>query len=373
MRVKGRARVDSRTKRLVQRLQPGEIAVIDHEDLDPVAAEDLLRRRPRAVVNASPSLTGRYPTTGPSLLLRAGIPVLDAVGPEVATAVREGDEVELIGDTLYCRGRSVARGRLLDAEQVEALLARARANFPQEVAGFIHNTLNYALQEVQSVLQGLEVPPLRTDFRGRQVLVAVRGDHCLEDLQAIRPYIRENRPLLLAVDGGADVLLACGYRPQVIVGDMDSVSDVALRCGAELVVHAYPDGRAPGLARTEALGLAAQVVRAPGTSEDLALLLAHQLGAALIVMVGSHFSVLDFLSKGRQGMASTLLVRLKVGSVLVDAKGISLLYRERFRPGILVQLIAAALLPALLVLLAAPVTQQLLRLAALRLRLAFGL
>lgn len=373
LRIKGRARVDRRTKNLVQRLKANEIAIIDHPDLDPVAAEALLRCRPRAVVNASSSLTGRYPNTGPLLLLRAGIPILDAVGQEIMVLVREGDEIEIVGEAVYCRGKRLAGGFLLTGKRAEELLAEAQANFPKEIASFIHNTLRYAMNEVQAVLQGLEIPPLNVDLKGRQVLVVVRGDHYREDLQAIRTYIKENRPVLVGVDGGADALLECGYRPQVIVGDMDSVSDRALRCGAELVVHAYPDGRAPGAARLAALGLAGKVIRAPGTSEDVALLLAHQLGASLIVIVGSHFSVLDFLSKGRRGMASTLLVRLKVGSILVDAKGVSLLYRERFHLRVLVELVVAALVPAFLLLLAAPVTQQLLRLAALRLRLAFGL
>jgi uncharacterized membrane-anchored protein len=305
-------------------------------------------------------------------LLENGVPVLDAVGPEVMERVSEGDEVEIVGEDLFCRGRRVGRGRRLTTEAVEAALIRARADFPRQLARFIENTLCYALEEVEAVLGGLEIPPLEVDLRDRQVLVVVRGEHYREDLRALRPYIREGRPVLVAVDGGADALLECGYRPHLIIGDMDSVSDAALGCGAELVVHAYPDGRAPGLERVRSLGLPAKVVRAPGTSEDLALLLVYQLGASLIVTVGSHFSVLDFLSKGRQGMASTLLTRLKVGSRVVDAKGVSVLYRQSFRLRLLLELVAAALVPVLTLLLAAPVTCQLLRLAALRLRLALG-
>ncbi|MGB9885893.1 MAG: putative cytokinetic ring protein SteA [Moorellales bacterium] len=372
LRLKGRARVDRLTKRLVQRLRPNEIAVIDHPDLDGVAAEALLRCRPRAVVNASLSVTGRYPNPGPLRLLQNGVPILDAVGPGVMEQVREEDEVEIVGAELYCRGHRVGEGRLLTIETVEAALIRARADFPRQLARFVENTLCYALEEVEAVLGGLEIPPLEVELRDRQVLVVVRGEHYREDLRALRPFIREGRPILVAVDGGAEALLECGYRPHLIVGDMDSIGDAALNCGAELVVHAYPDGRAPGLERVRSLGLTAKVVRAPGTSEDLALLLAYQLGASLIVTVGSHFSVLDFLSKGRQGMASTLLTRLKVGSRMVDAKGVSVLYRQSFRLRLLLELVAAALVPALTLLLAAPVTSQLLRLAALRLRLALG-
>ena len=372
MRIKGRARVDRCTKRLVARLRPGEIAIIDHEDLDTVTAESLARRRPRAVVNARRSVTGRYPNPGPLALLRAGIPVLDDAGPGLMVAIREGDEVEVIGATIRCRGEPLAECHILTREDVETLVAVGRNNFPRETLRFIQNTLAYALREAEAILGDLEVPRLATEIKGRQVLVAVRGEHCLEDLRAVRTYIRENRPVIIGVDGGADILLGCGYRPHMIIGDMDSVSDSALSCGAELVVHAYPDGYAPGLSRVSCLGLAAKVVRAPGTSEDLALLLAHQLGASLIVVVGGHSSVLDFLRKGRQGMASTLLARLKVGSCLVDAKGVSLLYRQRLCVGPLLNLLAAALASALAALLCAPVTQQLVRLAAWRLRLSFG-
>jgi uncharacterized membrane-anchored protein len=159
----------------------------------------------------------------------------------------------------------------------------------------------------------------------------------------LRPYIREYRPILVGVDGGADALIEVGYTPDVIVGDMDSVSDHALRCGAEVVVHAYADGRAPGLQRVQDLGVAAVVFPAAGTSEDVALLLADEKGAALIVAVGTHATLVEFLDKGRQGMASTFLTRLRVGGKLVDAKGVSRLYRRRISTWSLVLLIASTL------------------------------
>lgn len=371
--LKGTARVDQRTKHLVQRLKPNEIAVIDHQDLDVVAAESLIRCRPRAVVNAAASLTCSYPNSGPLMLVRAGIPLIDSAGPEIMSIIHEGDELSIDGDVLFCRGLRVGCGRRLTEKTVAAALDSAHLNFPHEVQNFIQNTLSYAIAEVEDVLNGLDLPPSTIALKGRQVLVVVRGERYREDLQAIRTYIKENRPVCIGVDGGADALLEYGYRPDLIVGDMDSVSDHALRCGASLVVHAYPDGRAPGMERLRRLGLAADTIRAAGTSEDLALLLAHQQGAALIVIVGSHASVLDFLGKGRRGMASTLLTRMKVGSILVDAKGVSLLYRERFRLTVMLQLVGAAFLTAILVLSAAPATQQLLRLVALRLRLAIGI
>lgn len=372
MRVRGVARVDSRTKDLVRRLRPNEIAVIAHQDLDEVAARALVNARVRAVVNGCSSLSGRYPHAGPLYLLEAGVPVLDAVGLEVLEAVREGETVELEEDCLLCGGQVVARGRRLDRRQVEEALRRAAESFTGELERFVENSVDYARRETPLILAPLPLPALRARMRGRHVLVVVRGPGYQEDLRAIRPYIREVRPVLIGVDGGADALLENGYRPQVIVGDMDSVSDRALACGAELVVHAYRDGRAPGLARVERLGLQAAVLPAPGTSEDVAVLLAHQLGAALIVAVGLHSSVQDFLDKGRAGMGSTLLVRMKVGHILVDAKGVSQLYRQQLRPSYVAGLVGAALLPLAAAAAVSPLVAQLARLIWIRVRLLAG-
>jgi uncharacterized membrane-anchored protein len=179
-------------------------------------------------------------------------------------------------------------------------------------------------------------------MRDRHVLVVVRGYRYREDLRALRPYIREYRPVLLAVDGGADALLEAGYRPDVIIGDMDSVSDEALQAGAELVVHAYPDGRAPGMARLQGLGLDAARLPAPGTSEDVALLVADARGASLIAVVGTHWTLEEFLDKGRPGMASTVLTHLRVGSKLVNARGVHQLYQSRISGWALVVLAVAA-------------------------------
>jgi uncharacterized membrane-anchored protein len=154
----------------------------------------------------------------------------------------------------------------------------------------------------------------------------------------------EQRPLLVGVDGGADALLELGLKPDVIVGDFDSVSERALRSGAILVVHAYTDGRAPGAERLDTLGLEYVRFEAPGTSEDIAFLLADDHGAELLVAVGTHSSMVDFLDKGRSGMASTVLVRMMLGPKLVDAKGVSRLYQNQVRPRDLLLMVAAATL-----------------------------
>jgi len=313
-------------------LRPGDIAIIDHVDLDRVGADALIGGHVSAVVNVARSISGRYPNRGPQLLIEAGIPLIDDVGPEVFDRVREGQCVRLDGDTLYVGEQVVAKGTRQDLETVAAAMARAKDNVAAEIEGFTANTLEYIKHEYPLLIDGITVPALRTELEGRDALVVVRGYHHREDLAALRSYIRECKPVIVAVDGGADALLEVGYRPHVIVGDMDSVSDQALTCGAEIVVHAYPDGRAPGLARVEELGLESALCPAPGTSEDIALLLADEKGASLIVAVGMHHTLVEFLDKGRSGWASTFLTRLRVDDKIVDAKGVSRLYRSNRVP-----------------------------------------
>ena len=370
--IKGVVRSDRRTKDLVKRLRVGDIALIDHPDLDHVAAESLIRKRVRLVVNASASITGRYPNPGPQMLLEAGIPLLDAVGQECFFAIPEGAIVEVRGRHIYLNGNCIGKGRLLESHTVKKLMDKAKQNLGNELEKFVQNTLEYAIKEKDLLLGGLDFPEVRTSMHNRQVLVVVRGQKYREDLSAIRSYIREVNPVIIGVDGGADALLEFGYRPDLIIGDMDSVSDAALSCGAELVVHAYQDGRAPGLSRLEALNMTPYVFPAPGTSEDIALLLAYEKGADLIVAVGTHSNMIDFLEKGRKGMASTFLVRLKVGSSLVDARGVSQLYHGRMRFKYLALILLAAFIPLLIIFSIDDRSIEWLRLLWIRLRIFIG-
>ena len=341
--VVGAARLDRRTKRLTKRLHPGDIAIIDHVDLDRIGAEGLVAARVGAVVNAAPSISGRYPNLGPEILLTAGIPLVDDVDSEVFGAIREGETVRLVDDTLYAAdGRVVAKGDLQTPETIASAMAEARAGLAVQLEAFASNTMEYLKRERDLLLDGVGVPDIKTRLEGRHVLVVVRGYDYRQDLVALRHYIREFRPVLIAVDGGADALLEEGLKPHLIVGDMDSVSDEALRCGAEIVVHAYRDGNAPGLERVQELGVEPVVFPAAGTSEDVALLLADDKGASLIVAVGTHATLIEFLDKGRAGMASTFLTRLRVGGKLIDAKGVSRLYRTRIPAHTLWLLIFAA-------------------------------
>ncbi|WTW94192.1 putative cytokinetic ring protein SteA [Streptomycetaceae bacterium NBC_01309] len=341
--IAGPARLDRRTKNLTKRLHPGDIAVIDHVDLDRVAAEALIACRPSAVVNASASISGRYPNLGPELIVAAGIPLLDAVGQGVIGRLPEGEWVHIEDDILYRGDKPIAVGTMLDKESVRAAMEEARAGLSEQIEAFAANTLEYIREERDLLLDGVGVPPIRTRMDGRQVLIVVRGYHYREDIAALRPYIREYRPVMIGVDGGADALLEAGYRPHIIIGDLDSVSDEALRSGAEIVVHAYRDGRAPGMERLNELGLDGVPFPATGTSEDIAMLLADDKGANLIVAVGTHATLVEFLDKGRAGMASTFLTRLRVGGKLVDAKGVSRLYRSRISTTSLLLMSLAAL------------------------------
>jgi uncharacterized membrane-anchored protein len=342
--VSGVARLDRRTKRLIGRLSPGDIAIIDHVDLDRVAAERLIEAGVAGVVNAQPSISGRYPNLGPDLLVARGIPLIDNVGNQVFAAVKEGTRVRLEGDTLYAGDQSVATGTEQDAESISAQMAEARSGLATQLEAFAANTMEYMKRERALLLDGVGVPDVRTKFENRHVLVVVRGYNYKEDLASLRHYIREYKPVLVGVDGGADALLEAGYKPHVIVGDMDSASDEVLRSGAEVVVHAYPDGRAPGLARAQDLGLDAVTFPAFGTSEDIALLLADEKGAALIVAVGTHTTLAEFLDKGRGAMASTFLTRLRLGGKLIDAKGVRRLYRSRISSAALLLLVLAMLI-----------------------------
>jgi uncharacterized membrane-anchored protein len=341
--VTGTVRVDRRTKNLTKRLRPGDIAVIDHVDLDRVSADSLVACKVGAVVNAAPSISGRYPNLGPGIVVAAGIPLVDGVGKEVLTQLKEGAPGRLEGNQLFVGGQVVAVGSRQDEETVAAAMTEARAGLSAQLEAFATNTMEYMKRERALLLDGVGVPDVATRIEGRHVLVVVRGYDYKEDLQALRPYIRDYRPVLIGVDGGADALKEAGYQPDMIIGDMDSVSDSVLRCGAEVVVHAYADGRAPGLQRVQDLGVDAITFPAAATSEDIAMLLADEKGATLIVAVGTHATLVEFLDKGRGGMASTFLTRLRLGGKLVDAKGVSRLYRSRISTLALVLLVLAAL------------------------------
>ncbi|QNN83330.1 hypothetical protein H3H54_07190 [Brachybacterium sp. Z12] len=367
--VTGTARLGKRTKDLTKRLQPGDIAIIDHEDIDRVAAEALVERQPAAVLNVAASTSGRYPNAGPRILIDAGIALVDSFGESVFEGIRDGQTITLVGGEVQLEGTPISTGTWQDDESVTASLQIAREGLSEQLELFAQNTMEYMLRERDLLLDGIGAPEVRTRMDGRPVLIVVRGYHYKEDLATLKPFLRENRPIIIGVDGGADAVIDAGFHPDMIIGDMDSVSDKALRSGSELVVHAYRDGRAPGMERLAELGLDEDAIAFPasGTSEDIAMLLADEKGASVIVAVGTHGTLEEFLDKGRAGMSSTFLTRLRIGSKLVDAKGVSRLYRQRISTFQLVLLALAGLAALAVALWATPGGQALVQILGARL------
>ena len=354
----GTARLGRRTKELVRRLTPSDVAIIDHADLDRVSAEELVESGVRVVINVAASQTGRYPNPGPLLLVRGGVRLIDAPAAPLFDVVADGDPVTVRGASIFRDGECVVTGRTLTVAELEGALADQQRRVTEALEAFAENTMRYLRDEGKLLARGPDFPHLRTSFRDRHALVVARGPGHKRDLRIVRPYVRDFRPVLIGVDGGADALLEAGWRPDVIVGDMDSVSDAGLRCGAEIVVHAYAEGDAPGEARLRRLDVPFQTVAAPGISEDVALLLAHDKGAELIVAVGTHFNLVEFLERDRAGMSSTFVTRLKVGEILVDAKGVSRLVSRRVGVWPLVAVTGAGLAAIAVAIAASPALQN---------------
>jgi uncharacterized membrane-anchored protein len=372
-KLAGTARLGRRTKELVKRLVPGEIAIIDHPDLDRISAEELLECGAIAVVNVSRSSTGRYPNAGPLLLATAGVHLVDAPGAPLFEELRDGDTIRLEGGRILAGEKLLATGKALQQAELALEMEHHRRQIGEALEDFAENTMAHIRQEREVLAGRIDFPRTRTSFRDRHVLIVVRGSDHKKDLRALRAYIRDVKPVLVGVDGGADAILTEGLQPDVVLGDMDSASDAVLGSGAELVVHAYADGRAPGGDRLRALGLDHTVVPAPGTSQDVAMLLAHEKGARLIVSVGTHFNLVEFLDKNRDGMSSTFLTRLRIGEVLVDAKGVSRLYNPGVSGSQLALFMAAFGVLLVIVVATSPVLDNLLELLWLKIRIALNI
>jgi len=375
--LSGPVRPGRRTKLLVKHLARGDIALIDHLDIDRVSAEELITAGAGAVLNCSASSSGSYPNLGPQLLVEADILLVDLPDDSLFERLSDGDPIAVVaqgpagGEVLH-KGKVLARGEVLDSERVCAETEARRREIGEALERFAHNTIEHMREERELLAGRIELPRFATDFRDRSTLVVVRGVGHQRDLRALRPFIRDMRPVVVAVDGAAETLLEEGLTPNMIVGDMDSAGEAALRCGAELVVHSYPDGRAPGRHRLEELGVPFKLVPAPGTSQDVAMLIAAEKGARLIVSVGSQFNLVEFLDRNRKGMSSTFLTRLRIGEILVDAKGVSRLYQPR--PGLtpLFVVIAAGLIAMIAIVWMTPALRDVAELLWLRLQLLFG-
>jgi uncharacterized membrane-anchored protein len=368
----GTVRLGRRTKVLVRHLLRGEVAVIDHLGIDRVSAEELIAAGACAVLNCRPSISSSYPNLGPQLLVEAGIHLLDLPDDSLFERLSGGETIVVRGAEVLCGSELLTRGVVLGRERIRAETELRKREIGEALERFAHNTIEHMREERELLAGRIEMPRFRTEFRDRSALVVVRGVDHQRDLRALRPFIRDMRPVVVAVDGAADALLEAGLQPDMIVGDMDSAGQTVLRGSSELVVHCYPDGTAPGRERLEALGVPFKLVPAPGTSQDLALLIAAEKGARLIVSVGSQFNLVEFLDRNRPGMSSTFLTRLRIGEILVDAKGVSRLYRPR--PGIapLMLVILAGLIAMAAVIWTTPALHDVADLLWLKLQLLLG-
>ena len=370
--LSGPGRPGRRTKLLVKSLRPGDVAIVDHRDLDRVSAEDLVAAGAVAVLNCRPSSTGSYPNMGPLLLVQAGVHLVDLEDDAIFDRLRDHQTITVRGGEVLRNGEVIARGTVQEPEAVRAATDERRREIGDALEAFAQNTIEHMLEERELLSGRIELPRFDTEFRDRPALIVVRGVDHQKDLRALRPYIRDVKPVLVAVDGGANAIIAEGFAPDMIVGDMDSATEATLRCGAELVVHAYPDGRAPGRDHLESLGLPYKLVPAPGTSQDVAMIIAAEKGAQLIVSVGSQFNLVEFLDKNRRGMASTFLTRLRLGEILVDAKGVSRLYRPRPGSAPLIVVALAGLLCLAAIVVLTPALRDVAELLWLKLEVLLG-
>ncbi|MFW5976428.1 MAG: putative cytokinetic ring protein SteA [Bacillota bacterium] len=366
--ISGKVKIDQKTKDLVKRIKPGEIAIINHKDIDQIAGQSLKEKKVKAVINLNKSISGKYPNKGPLILHEAGIPIIDNCDSGILSLLKENENISIIDGIILKNGDKIGSGNLLTKKEINNKLKKAEKNLTRELDKFIDNTLYYAHKE-KSLILDVQIPDIDINFKRRQALIVVRGPNYKKDLLTVKSYIDEINPIIIAVDGGADACLEQGYNPDIIIGDMDSVSDKALLCGALVIVHAYPDGEAPGLDRIEKLGIKSISFPAPGTSEDIAMLLAFEKGAELITAVGTHSNMVDFLEKGRPGMASTLLVRMKIGNKLVDARGVNKLYKSDIHYHYWFQILLAILVPISILGIFSPPIKHFLQLLVMRLSL----
>lgn len=369
----GTVRLGRRTKDLVKRIVPGEVAVICHRNLDRIAAEDLVASGVGTVLNDELSSDDKYPNRGPLLLVEAGMRLIDFPDEDLFELLSDGEQVELRGPDLLRDGMVIATGVELLAPELRRRIATQEKEIHHALAAFAENTVTHIREEGELLSGNISFPETSTDFRDRHVLIVVRGPNYRRDLKALHAYIRDMKPVLVGVDGGADAIREAGHRPDMILGDMDSATDDTLRSGAELIVHGYSDGRAPGRQRLLDLKVEHTVLPSVGTSQDVAMLMAFEKGADLIVTVGAHFNLIEFLDKDRDGMSSTFLTRLRIGEVLVDAKGVSRLYNPGLSVGPLLLFLCAFVVLAVIVVLSSPALADLTNLVWLKLKIWLGL
>jgi uncharacterized membrane-anchored protein len=343
--VVGTARVDRDIDRLLRRVCPGDIVVLDILDLDRITADALVEANIAAVINASPSISGRYPNLGPEVLVSNGVILIDEAGPTVFKKIKDGAKVRLHDSGVYAGDRRLAHGVERNELEITDLMHEAKAGLVAHLEAFAGNTIEFIRGESPLLIDGIGIPEIDVNLRRRHVVLVADEPHAVDDVKCLKPFIKEYQPVLIGVGGGADVLRKAGYRPQLIVGDPDQLSTDVLRSGAQVVLPADADGHAPGLERIQDLGVGAMTFPAAGSAMDLALLLADHHGAALLVTAGHTASIETFFDRTRQhNTPSMFMTRLKVGEKLVDARAVATLYRNRISAGAIALLVLTMLI-----------------------------
>jgi uncharacterized membrane-anchored protein len=349
--VVGTARVDRDIDRLLRRVEPGDIVVLDALDLDRATADALVDANIAGVVNASPSISGRYPNLGPEVLVSNGVVLIDEAGLEVFKKIKDGAKIRLHNGGVYSGDRRLILGTERTDQEIVDKMHEAKSGLVAHLEAFAGNTIEFIRSESPLLIDGVGIPDIDVDLYRRHVVVVAEEPNAADDLKSLKPFIKEYQPVLIGVGSGADVLRKAGYRPQLIVGDPEKMSVEVLKSGAQVVLPADADGHAPGLERIQDLGVGAMTFPAAGSAADLALLLADHHGASLIVTAGHTASIEEFFDRTRQqSNPSTFLTRLKVGEKLVDAKAVATLYRSRVSGGAVAMLVLAMLIAVIVAL-----------------------
>jgi len=324
MRLQGRIKVGAKTKNLVNFLCPGDIAVIRHDDIDEMAALALVYTGVKAVINTGKSMTGRFQAIGATTLLQNNMRVIDVSLP--LGSFKDNDMITVLDNDIIVRNyiyKNVCT--TVNWDYISKRHQTSKENESHEILKFIDNTINHAESEMDKLICFAGYPELSTRLEGRHVIIVVRNSNAIDEINVLKSYIEKFNPIFIGVDGGADFIINCGYTPDILIGDMDSVSDIGIYRSREIVLHAYEDGYCPCLDRIAAMNIPYKILAMKGTSEDAALMLAYHKSAELLVLVGGHSCMYDFMCKGRPGMSSTFITRTLVGSRLVDCKGLSII------------------------------------------------
>ncbi|MFI7671692.1 putative cytokinetic ring protein SteA [Nocardia sp. NPDC049526] len=354
----GTARVDRNTRRLLKRVGPGDVVILDEMDLDRLTADRLVEAGVVAVVNTSPSISGRYPNLGPEVLAANGILLLDTVSSD-AFRIKDGTKVRIDEGVVYSdklvkkEPEVLVTGIELTESDIAERMIEARNGLADHLEAFAGNTIEFIRTESALLIDGIGVPELELNMKNRHVVVVADGPEHADDLKRLKPFIKEYAPIMVGVGRGADTLMKQGYRPDLIVGDPDEITTATLKSGAEMILPADTDGHAKGLERIQDLGIGATTFPSSGAASDLALLLAHHHGASLIVTAGAAASLDDFFDRGRRDSnPATFLTRLKIGTKLVDAKAVGTLYRNRASGTAIAMVVLAALVAVIVAMLA---------------------